>query len=98
MLGDPAHRLPSVTVVRVPDGVEGRHVREQLLAPFRIDVGGGLGPWKDAVWRIGILSHSAQPSFLVQFVSLLEILLEREGYAIPSPGKAVRVAVDALEP
>jgi aspartate aminotransferase-like enzyme len=69
-----------------------------LLAPFRIDVGGGLGPLADRVWRIGILSHSAQPSFLVQFVSLLEILLERQGYRIPHPGRAVRVVVDALEP
>lgn len=98
VLGDPEHRLPSVTVVRVPDGVDGQRVRDALLAPFRIDVGGGLGAWKNSVWRVGILSHSAQPSFLVQFVSLLEILLEREGYAVPSPGKAVRAAVDALEP
>jgi alanine-glyoxylate transaminase / serine-glyoxylate transaminase / serine-pyruvate transaminase len=98
VLADPEHRLPSVTVVRVPDGVDGERVRKGLLAPFRIDIGGGLGAWKNQVWRIGILSHSAQPSFLVQFVSLLEILLEREGYPIPDPGRAVRVVVDALEP
>jgi alanine-glyoxylate transaminase/serine-glyoxylate transaminase/serine-pyruvate transaminase len=98
VLADPEHRLPSVTVVRVPDGVDAERVRTELLAPFRIDVGGGLGPLTDRVWRIGILSHSAQPSFLVQFVSLLEILLERQGYRIPHPGQAVRVAVDALEP
>jgi alanine-glyoxylate transaminase/serine-glyoxylate transaminase/serine-pyruvate transaminase len=98
VLADPNHRLPSVTVVRVPDGVDGERIRRGLLTPFRIDVGGGLGEWRDRVWRIGILSHSAQPSFLVQFVSILEILLEREGYAIPHPGRAVRAAVDALEP
>lgn len=98
VVGDPAHRLPSVTVVRVPEGVDGGRVRQRLLAPFRIDIGGGLGQWSDSVWRIGILSHSAQPSFLVQFVSLLEILLEEEGYAIPSPGKAVRALVAALDP
>lgn len=98
VMGDPAHRLPSVTVVRVPEGVDGDRVRQRLLAPFRIDIGGGIGRWKDDVWRIGILSHSAQPSFLVQFVSLLEILLEEEGYAIPSPGEAVRRMVAALDP
>jgi len=98
VVGDPAHRLPSVTVVRVPEGVEGRRVRQRLLAPFRIDIGGGLGQWSDSVWRIGILSHSAQPSFLVQFVSLLEILLEEEGYEIPAPGQAVRTLVAALDP
>jgi alanine-glyoxylate transaminase/serine-glyoxylate transaminase/serine-pyruvate transaminase len=98
ILADPEHRLPSVTVVRVPEGVDAERVRGRLLAPFRIDIGGGLGPLSGRVWRIGILSHSAQPSFLVQFVSLLEILLEQEGYPIPQPGRAARVAVETLEP
>jgi alanine-glyoxylate transaminase/serine-glyoxylate transaminase/serine-pyruvate transaminase len=98
VLVEPHHRLPSVTIVRIPEGVDGQRVRDSLLNPFRIEIGGGLGRWRNEVWRIGILSHSAQPSFLVQFVSLFEILLEREGYAIPSPGNAVRAAVAALDP
>lgn len=98
VLGEPQHRLPSVTVVRVPEQVDGDRIRARLLAPFRIDIGGGVGQWEGAVWRIGILSHSAQPSFLVQFISLLEILLEDEGYPIPHPGEAVRVVVRTLDP
>jgi aspartate aminotransferase-like enzyme len=98
VLSDPGHRLPSVTVVRIPDGVDGERVRKGLLNPFRIDIGGGLGRWENSVWRIGMLSHSAQPSFIVAFVSAFEILLASEGYPIPSPGAAVRAAVKALEP
>jgi alanine-glyoxylate transaminase/serine-glyoxylate transaminase/serine-pyruvate transaminase len=98
VLGEPEHRLPSVTVVQVPVGVDGARVRDRLLLPFRIDIGGGVGRWRDRVWRIGIMSHSAQPSFLVQFVAVLEALLAEEGYAIPDPGAAVRAAVAKLEP
>jgi alanine-glyoxylate transaminase/serine-glyoxylate transaminase/serine-pyruvate transaminase len=94
----PEYRLPSVTVVRVPEGVNGERVRRGLLRPFRIDIGGGLGQWKDQVWRIGIQSHSAQPSYLVQCISILEHLLAQEGYPVPHPGAAVRVAIDTLEP
>lgn len=97
ILGEPSSRLPSVTVVRVPAGVDGARVRARLLSPFRIDIGGGLGAWKGEVWRIGILSHSAQPAFLVQFISILEALLEDEGYSITQPGQAVRRAIDVLE-
>jgi alanine-glyoxylate transaminase/serine-glyoxylate transaminase/serine-pyruvate transaminase len=98
VLGDPEHRLPAVTVVEVPAGVDGSRVREKLLRPYRIDIGGGVGRWRDKVWRIGIMSHSAQPSFLIQFIAVLEALLAEEGYAIPRPGAAVRAAVAKLEP
>lgn len=98
VLSDPQHRLPSVTVVEVPAGVDGERVRQRLLTPFRIDIGGGLGRWRDRTWRIGIMSHSAQPSFLVQFVALLESLLAEEGYDVPRPGEAVQAAIALLEP
>lgn len=98
VLGEPEHRLPSVTVAAVPEGIDGRRVREGLLHPFRVDIGGGLGAWRDRIWRIGIMSHSAQPSYLVQFVALLEALLADQGYLIPQPGAAVRAAIGKLEP
>jgi len=98
VLGEPEHRLPSVTVVEIPAGIDGNRVREKLLRPFRIDIGGGVGRWRDRVWRIGIMSHSAQPSFLVQFLAVLEALLAEQGYTIPHPGAAVRAAIERLEP
>ncbi len=98
VMGDAQYRLPSVTVVEVPAGVDGERVRNGLLRPFRIDVGGGLGRWRGKVWRIGIMSHSAQPSYLVQFITLLEHLLAEQGYAVPAPGAAVRAAIERLEP
>lgn len=96
--GDAEHRLPSVVVVEVPAGVDADRIRSELRSPFRIDVAGGAGRWAGEVWRVGILSHSAQPSFIVQFVSLLELLLAAEGYDVPEPGAAIRQAISILDP
>ncbi len=98
VLVEPVHRLPSVTLVVVPKGVDAERVRERLVRPFRIEIGGGLGRWRGSVWRIGIMSHSAQPSHLVQLVSALDWLLGQEGYRVPQPGVAVREAIARLEP
>ena len=89
LLGDPASVLPSVLVVEVPQGIDPETIRADLRAPFRIEIAPGLGRWAESTWRIGILSHSAQPGFFVQLVALMEILLERHGHPIPETGRAL---------
>ena len=37
------HRLPELTTVRVPDGVDSAAVRKQLLERYDIEIGGGRG-------------------------------------------------------
>jgi alanine-glyoxylate transaminase/serine-glyoxylate transaminase/serine-pyruvate transaminase len=94
----PEHRLPSVVVVEVPTGVDAEQIRTDLRRLYRIDVAGGVGRWAGDVWRVGILSHSAQPSYLVQFVSVLEVLLAAEGYHVPEPGASVQTLIAGLDP
>jgi alanine-glyoxylate transaminase / serine-glyoxylate transaminase / serine-pyruvate transaminase len=94
---DPDLRLPSVTVVRVPAGIDEGALRTELRQQFRIEIAGGAGPWAGQVWRIGLMSHSAQPGFIVQLLTLLETLLVSEGYAPRSPGAAARIAAATLE-
>jgi len=94
----PGHRLPTVTAVLVPDGIDADKVRHRLLRPYRIDIGGGLGDLTGQVWRIGVMGHSAQPTFFLALVTLLEIILEEEGHAIPKPGEASRILLNRLDP
>ncbi len=49
----PAFRLPTVTAFMVPDAIDADAIRQQLLAPYRIDIGGGLGELRGLVWRVG---------------------------------------------
>ena len=53
------HRLPTLTTVRVPKGVEEAQVRAQLLKGYNIEIAGGLGELKGEVWRIGLMGHSS---------------------------------------
>jgi alanine-glyoxylate transaminase/serine-glyoxylate transaminase/serine-pyruvate transaminase len=55
------HRLPELTTVRIPDGVDDLAVRKELLEVHGIEIGGGLGPFAGTVWRIGCMGHTARP-------------------------------------
>jgi alanine-glyoxylate transaminase/serine-glyoxylate transaminase/serine-pyruvate transaminase len=46
-------RLPELTTVHIPDGVNDAAVRGQLLEQFGIEIGGGLGAFKGKLWRVG---------------------------------------------
>jgi len=59
LLVEPADRLPQLTTVKVPDGVDEARVRRALLEQYGIEIGGGLGPLSGKVWRIGLMGHGA---------------------------------------
>jgi alanine-glyoxylate transaminase/serine-glyoxylate transaminase/serine-pyruvate transaminase len=58
-VADPAHQLPQLTAVRVPDGVDAKLVQTRLLREHRIEVGGGLGPTAPPMWRVGLMGENA---------------------------------------
>jgi alanine-glyoxylate transaminase/serine-glyoxylate transaminase/serine-pyruvate transaminase len=60
-------RLPELTTVWVPDGVDDAAVRKALLERYGIEIGGGVGEFAGRVWRIGCMGHTAR----VRYFSLL---------------------------
>ncbi|SER55794.1 pyridoxal-phosphate-dependent aminotransferase family protein [Actinokineospora terrae] len=55
------HRLPELTTVRVPAGVDSARVRQILLTEYGIEIGAGAGAFASSVWRIGLMGHNARP-------------------------------------
>ena len=53
------HRLPQLTSAGLPGGREEAPLRKALLERFDIEVGGGLGPAKGKIWRIGLMGTGA---------------------------------------
>ncbi|MGL5808267.1 MAG: alanine--glyoxylate aminotransferase family protein, partial [Xenococcaceae cyanobacterium] len=51
-------RLPTLTTVCIPEGVDGKAVARQLLQDYNIEVAGGLGELGGKVWRIGLMGHN----------------------------------------
>jgi len=78
---DEPYRLPSLTTVRVPDGVEDAAVRTTLLEQFNIEIGGGLGELRGKIWRIGTMGYGARIENVVRVLSALEVVLGRRGGA-----------------
>jgi alanine-glyoxylate transaminase/serine-glyoxylate transaminase/serine-pyruvate transaminase len=71
------HRLPQLTTVRVPDGVDDAGVRRTLLERYGIEIGGGVGPWLGQIWRIGCMGHTARPRNVTLLLAALAETLGR---------------------
>jgi alanine-glyoxylate transaminase/serine-glyoxylate transaminase/serine-pyruvate transaminase len=76
LLVDEPFRLPQLTAVRVPDGVDESAFRRQLLERFGIEIGGGLGPLAGAVWRVGLMGETCREENVTLFLSALDELME----------------------
>ena len=76
------HRLPQLTTVRVPDGVDSASVRRALLDTYSIEIGGGVGDYAATVWRIGCMGHTARQ----RNVTLLLAALAAVGATDPGAG------------
>ncbi len=69
------HRLPELTTVWVPEGIDEAKVRRQLLDKFGIEIGGGLGEFAGKVWRIGLMGNTARSRNVVLFLAALDELM-----------------------
>lgn len=58
----PPLRMPQLTVVRVPVGLDDRRTRAHLLENHGIEIGAGLGPMAGKSWRIGLMGATATPA------------------------------------
>jgi alanine-glyoxylate transaminase/serine-glyoxylate transaminase/serine-pyruvate transaminase len=88
------HRLPSLTTVWIPEGADDAAVRGALLNEFNLEIGGGLGPVKGKVWRLGLMGETSTPRNVFYFLSCLERLLRRQGVKV---GTGLSAAQEALE-
>jgi alanine-glyoxylate transaminase/serine-glyoxylate transaminase/serine-pyruvate transaminase len=77
LFAEAGHRLPELTTVWVPDGVDDASVRRSLLERYGIEIGGGLGAFAGKMWRIGCMGHTARPRNVVAFLAALAELTGR---------------------
>ncbi|HHW18546.1 MAG TPA: alanine--glyoxylate aminotransferase family protein [Firmicutes bacterium] len=75
----PEYRLPSLTTVFIPEGVEDLKVRRRLLDEFNIEIGAGLGVFKGKIWRIGLMGTNSTKANVLWFLAALEDVLAAEG-------------------
>ena len=91
-LVDPAHRLPQLNAVIVPEGVDEAAVRAYVLAKWDLELGAGLGPLKGKIWRIGLMGASATAWHVRVCLTALCEALNAQGFK--ADGAAAVAAAD----
>ncbi len=59
LFAEEGHRLPQLTSVVIPDGLDAKEVAGRMLVEQGIEIGGGLGPAAGRIWRIGLMGANA---------------------------------------
>jgi len=68
-------RLPTLTTVKVPDGVDAKAIARRLLTEYNIEVGLGLGELAGKVWRIGLMGYNSRPKNVLLLLDALRGVL-----------------------
>jgi alanine-glyoxylate transaminase/serine-glyoxylate transaminase/serine-pyruvate transaminase len=84
-------RLPMLNCVTVPSHIPEGDVRAELLKNYGIEIGGGLGPLKGKVWRIGLMGESSTEAHVLTLLNALESLFIHGGW-LTTPGVALQAA------
>ena len=71
-------------------------VGTRLLRRYDTEIGGGLGPVKGLIWRIGTMGYSANQTNILNVLSALEDILDDLGYALPGEKGAARDAAEEI--
>lgn len=83
-LVDHQYRLPSLTTIEVPAGIDSKKVCGYLLEKYNLEIGNGLGELMGKVWRIGLMGYNSRKDVALTVVAALKDALEAQGY-VPKP-------------
>lgn len=93
LLVEEPYRLPMLNAAKIPNGINDLAVRKYLLEKFGIELGGGLGPLKGKIWRIGLMGHSSTKQNVILFLTALGSALSAQGMKLAS-GAAAAAAME----
>jgi len=93
LFGNVQSKLPVVTCVQIPDGVDGESVRSMLLSEFGVEIATSFGPLKGKIWRIGTMGYSCNKHNIMHLLTSLDAVLRWHGAKI-DPGAAVHTAIE----
>ncbi|MEH2293094.1 alanine--glyoxylate aminotransferase family protein [Nostoc sp.] len=71
------YRLPTLTTVCIPTGVDGKAIARQLLNEHNIEIGGGLGELAGLVWRVGLMGFNSRKESVDQLLAALRQVLPK---------------------
>ena len=92
IFGDLENKMPNVTGVHIPDGLDSEAIRSDMLNDFGIEIGTSFGPLHGKIWRIGAMGYNCQKHNILTCLNALETTLRLHKVGVPS-GEAVDAAI-----
>ncbi|KAJ1619458.1 pyridoxal phosphate-dependent transferase [Pavlovales sp. CCMP2436] len=78
------NRLPTLTTVKIPEGVDGKAVVKHCLDHYNIEIAGGLGALAGVVWRIGFMGYNSKKENVLLLCAAFKSALKAQGkYPLP---------------
>lgn len=74
------YRLPSLTTVKVPEGIDSKAVVQYFLKNYQIEIGNGLGDLAGKVWRVGLMGHNSRKDVAETLCSCFKKALADQGF------------------
>ncbi|MBC7332394.1 MAG: alanine--glyoxylate aminotransferase family protein [Synergistetes bacterium] len=74
------YRLPPLTTVKVPEGIDEALVRKRLMVDYKLEIGAGLGELKGKIWRIGLMGSTSTSRNVMLFLSTFGEVLRSLGF------------------
>lgn len=75
IFGDINNKMPVVTAINIPEGINGLSVRNQLLSDFGMEIASSFGPLDGKILRIGNMGYSSQKRNILFLLASLEAVL-----------------------
>ncbi|QNF28303.1 MULTISPECIES: pyridoxal-phosphate-dependent aminotransferase family protein [Metabacillus] len=96
LFNDVPWKLPMVTCINIPEGIDGESVRMMLLRQFGIEIASSFGPLQGKIWRIGTMGYSCRKENILFVLAALEGVLIRHGASV-QVGQGLQAALNVYE-
>ncbi len=92
LYGDLETKMPTVTPILIPEGIDGEAVRYMLLNEFGVEIASSFGPLQGKIWRIGNMGFSSRKENVLHVLAAFEAALVFHGAEI-NRGEGVMAAL-----
>jgi len=75
---NPEARLPTVTTIKVPEGIDWKEATVFCMKNHNIEIAGGLGPTAGKVWRIGVMGTNATKENVERVLKALQDAIKNQ--------------------
>ena len=96
LFGDDRYKMPMVTCINIPEGVDGNAVRFTMAKEFGVEIASTFGSLAEKIWRIGSMGFSCRKENILHVLAALEASIRRHGGKVHA-GEALQAALDVYE-